>query len=162
MVPGTIETPGSSSVGAFSDGDTVYAQNGVCGWCGARGSEPMCGDGHEADTYTWTAEILGGAYHQIGVATPLWNGRGTDSSNDYDNFAVLYSHHSGWNRHRGAAREVDVHWGGTWDHTNKGRMLDVTLDCSAHTFNVRTENENLGTMSYPDDWTGTQRLRRSV
>ena len=40
-----------------------------------------------------------------------------------------------------------------WDNGDKGNRFTVTLDCQARTFEVRTENQWLGKMSYPSSWT---------
>ena len=153
MVLGELVFPQiGGSLGTISQQNTVWTQGGQCSWCGVRGATPMCDAGHESDTYTWSIKIEGGTYHQIGVAANDWNGRNTNESPDNGRFALLYSHHSGWNRHRGAARPVSHSWSGTWDNTNKGSELHVTLDCAAFTFSVRTEQQQLGVMSFPNNW----------
>ena len=96
-------------------------------------------------------------YHQVGIALPTWNGKGTQHSGSNQKFAFLYSHSSGWNRHRGAAvpkgkPSTSTWWSGTWDGTSKGKEITVRLDCGAKTFEVKTERQWLGKMSYPSSW----------
>lgn len=112
----------------------------------------MCKSGSGIVRYEWTVTIEKGNHHQIGIAQSGWSGSGTSTSSSSDKFAFLYSHSTGWNRHRGAAVPIKASWSGTWDGMTKGKHITVTLDCKAHTFNVKTEKQQLGLMRYPSAW----------
>ena len=112
----------------------------------------MCGGGDKGK-HKWTVTIVKGTHHQIGIAQSSWNLGGTSSTSLSDKYAFVYSHTSGWNRHRGAATPISANWQSTWDSTNKGKHLTVLLDCAAHTFDVSTEQLHLAKMKYPDSWT---------
>ena len=138
-----------------TQGGTTWTQGGGHDWQGVSADRPLCGDGQ--GIYKWTVHVVAGTYHQVGIAQGNWNGKDTDTSNANDKFAYLYSHSTGWNRHRGAAQPVgspsaSSWWSGTWDSHGKGQELEVTLDCNAHTFEVATETQWLGKMSYPSAW----------
>ena len=138
-----------------SDGKTwTQGTSSHYAWTGAIADVGMCTDGR--GKYEWKIHIVKGTYHQAGIALANWDGRGTDKSGSNEKFAFLYSHSSGWNRHRGTAtRDPSFHgwWSGTWDRQSKGKELTVTLDCSARTFEVKTEKQKLGRMKYPSSWT---------
>ena len=124
-------------------------------WSAGRAGLDMCSTGK--GFYRWTVTREKGTYHQIGIALSDYSGSGTSQSGSQYRFAFLYSHSSGWNRHRGAATPVGTPsasswWSGVWDRGSKGSKFQVTLDCAAHQFEVRTENQYLGTMAYPKSW----------
>merc|ERR1719350_1082366 len=144
---------GTSGGGSVSASGYAWTQSG--GWTGVVGDSPLCS---QESAYEWTINIDKGTYHQVGIALEGWNGQGTSSTSADNKFAYLYSHSSGWNRHRGAAVPVGTPstsswWSGTWDHHEKGQLLTVNLDCAEHTFEVSTEKQWLGKMKYPDSWT---------
>jgi len=137
-----------------SDGST-WTQGSGHAWQGVASAEGMCHSG--TGIHAWVVTVVKGTYHQIGIAQADWDGTGTSSSNSHSKFAFLYSHSTGWNRHRGAAQPVgtpsaNTWWSGTWDSHNKGSQFTVTLDCKARTFEVKSEQQKLGTMSYPSSW----------
>jgi len=149
---GTVMQPAKPKKFAltWTTGSRTWKQ-GSSGWTGVRAKQPMCVGG-EKSTYTFTVTINKGNHHQIGIALGNWNGAGTSSSSSSDKFALLYSHSSGWNRHRGAATPISASWSGTWDGTGKGRHVTVAVNCGAHTFNVKTEKQQLAKMRYPSSW----------
>jgi len=137
-----------------SDGMT-WTQGSGKSWQGVMGDTPMCANGE--GKYRWTVTIVHGRHHQIGVAKSNWDGKGSQHSNNNRPYAFLYSHHNGWTRHRGAGRPLgapsqSTWWRGTWDNTEKGRKVTVSLDCEEHAFEVRTEKQWLGKMTYPSSW----------
>jgi hypothetical protein len=52
--------------------------------------------------------------HDRHQAQEGWTMRNTHVSGSSYKFGLLYSHSSGWNRHRGAANKVSGSWSGTW------------------------------------------------
>ena len=137
-----------------SDGST-WTQGSGHDWQGVASAEGMCHSG--TGMHAWVVTVNQGTYHQIGIAQAGWDGTGTTNSGSQYQFAFLYSHSNGWDRHRGAAEpvgtpSVSTWWDGTWDSHSKGSQFTVTLDCAARTFEVKTEQQTLGTMSYPSSW----------
>ena len=145
----------ASGTQVSADGLT-WTQGSGHDWQGAMGDTPLCTDGR--GEFQWSVTIVKGTYHQVGVALDTWDAKGTKHSNANQKFAFLYSHHSGWTRHRGAALPVgspsgSTWWSGTWDKAQKGSVLTVSLNCAEHEFEVRTEQQWLGRMKYPSSWT---------
>lgn len=109
----------------------------------------MCANGR--GTYSWTVRINSGTYHQVGIAQSNWNHGATYASGSNNRFAMAYSHSSGWNRHRGAANIVSGHWGGTWDRTNKGSDMRMSLNCDQRRFTLSMNGMN-AVFRYPNSW----------
>ena len=124
-------------------------------WTGARGEFAMCASGDEK-VYKYSVSIERGSYHMVGVAPEAC----CASVNTYlseGDFAALYSHTTGWNRHRGSAVPVgspsyDKWWKGTWDGAPQTML--VTVKCRDKSFVVGIEggDDFLGEMSWPAAW----------
>jgi hypothetical protein len=157
--------PSKVSGSVISDGKTWKQQHG---WSGVVAKKSYCENDSES-THSWGLRIDQGTYHQVGIANEKWKGNhGSTSHSHYNNdFAFVYSHSTGWNRHRGAARpdssnpggvyhpcpECGAFWPGTWDRHNLGaKKMYVKLDCKKKTFTVSTSQQTLATMSYPKTW----------
>ena len=69
-----------------------------------------------------------------------------------DPFAFVYSHTSGWNRHRGAGNKVSGGWSGTWDGAQKGSQFKIRLTCANRRFALTTERQSIAVFSYPASW----------
>lgn len=136
---------------ALSNGNRQWDQNRRCNWCGVRASTPMCANGR--GTYSWTVRINRGSQHQVGIAQGNWNHQQTYNSRSSDRFAMAYSHHSGWNRHRGAANIVSGQWSGNWDHTNKGIDMRMSLSCEQRRFTLSMPPFMDAVFRYPSSWT---------
>ena len=137
-----------------ADGST-WTQGGGHDWQGVIANQPLCT--YSSALYEWTVSVEKGKHHQVGIALRDWNGLGTDKSGSSEQFAFLYSYTSGWDRHRGAATpegapDSSTWWSGTWSRHKKGREITVRLDCTSHTFEIKTEQQHLGKMKYPDSW----------
>jgi len=145
----------ADTAGGGSISGSTWTQSGS--WNGARGDRLMCADG-DVSRYSFSALISKGTYHMIGVAPALCC-RGVSTYHSSGNFAALYSHTKGWNRHRGSAKPVgspstNTWWSGTWDKAPK--TMDVAVNCNDKTFTVGIQGGDafLGQMSWPDSWQG--------
>ena len=151
-------TPTSSMVFADTagtgvvDGDT-WTQVGGSWWRGARGDFAMCASGE--NVYEFSVVIEEGTYHMVGVA-PEACCVGVHTYYSSGNFAALYSHTNGWDRHRGSALPVgspsyEVWWDGNWNYP---KTLLITVKCKDRSFVVGIEggDDFLGEMSWPETW----------
>eukprot|EP00658_Telonema_sp_P-2_P072181 TRINITY_DN61360_c0_g1_i1.p1 TRINITY_DN61360_c0_g1~~TRINITY_DN61360_c0_g1_i1.p1 ORF type:complete len:224 (-),score=23.74 TRINITY_DN61360_c0_g1_i1:348-1019(-) len=119
----------------------IAAARGVCGSCDTK------------KRHSWVVKINRGSYHQIGIAQAGWDGKDSLKDGPEEKFAFVYSSLTGWNRHRGAA-EGHGQWDDTWDYTKMGDKFIVQLDCTQHTFRVKTSSgKALATFTYPKGWT---------
>lgn len=149
-VEGCGKWKATSSSTQITNSGQQWRQNGRCNWCGVRADFPMCTGTY--DTHEYTVRIDSGTYHQVGIAKSSWNQAGTGSSSMNNHYAFLYSHSSGWNRHKGACTKVSGSWSGTWDRQNKGKEIRVKLDCKKHTMTFTTERQSLAVMKYNTNW----------
>lgn len=163
--------------GKCGDNDKKWLQSGQNArwhgghWAGVRGNKDaaICGEDDPMEKHKFKAIIYKGRHSQVGVAnkdccsSKKSDTHRSDSDND---FAAFYSHHSGWNRHRGAARPKehqshDNYWHGTWDNWNKDHKrgpLFVTVWCKERKMQMEIPDKGdfsrnkKAIMTFPNDW----------